>query len=253
MNKERSNSPERHIKRIGNLPGLLIALLITAALIYGLFPYINHNSPYFWIAAFLEVIFSITIFLPSSYIIRFVLVIVALVLPLALAAAFPFLWPIRGAPFVLLIASLWVIVFRKIRQVKPGKSQTHIPDSFVTPAYIPANFIETNVSRYRKQGHELIELVYSSNLNEHILWIKESQGPVSESKAKKDIHLFNKVIKGIPINIEQEIAKQHKNRTSGIEPLFTEANWVFKDLNYNLRTDGLSMDEVEKVIFSMID
>jgi hypothetical protein len=253
MDTKKPNLLKNPFRRIGILFGLVISLFITVALFYGLVQYADFVSPYFWMAVGIEVVFSFIIFIPDAFILRLVLFAVAVVSPVALASSFHFLWPIRGAYFVVFIVGFWIVVIKRLKHTRSSNLNNKIPDNFITPSYLPSKYVETDVRRYRKNGSQFIALIYQNDLNEHILWIKESQGPLRETKANKNTRLLNTIINGIPVVIEQKLRKQlkssHSERT---EPEFVEANWAFKRLNYNLRADGLPIEEVEKIIESMI-
>ena len=60
------------------------------------------------------------------------------------------------------------------------------------------------------------------------------------------------IIKSVPVSLALEIQKTKSQGKIHGEPSFIEANWTHHDINFNLRSDGLSFDEAERVVASMI-
>lgn len=98
----------------------------------------------------------------------------------------------------------------------------------------------------------MVEIVFSHADSGHLIWLKESSGPIPDLEGLERATAFNRKIGNTTVGIEQELIKQNSRRKRAEVPPFIQANWTEGGVNFNLRSDGLTLDEAEKVIASMI-
>jgi hypothetical protein len=225
---------------------ILFFMPVSAGIIYGILRYGQLDSPIFWIAAAIEVGFAfLTLALRPLPVLVLLTIAVALLSPTFVPIGIPSLIPVRPVWLVYALAGIWIALYREFRPAKP-KPVKPLPYGFILPAYVPTGFMKTERKGYKRRGYEVIELIYENNKLGYVIWVVEAKGPIPHDKPRKNLQLIDKVIRQVSVHIEQEIPKPLR------EPPFIEANWSQKDMSFNLRSDGLSLDEAEKVIASLI-
>jgi hypothetical protein len=245
--------------RVPKTNGEKILLIITFLVIatgmgWVVYSYGNIRSPLFWIVGGVEIILAFLTFLPKQPLLRAIIFVAAGTLPIVLANEIPVLAPVRSV-WTVYIFALFCISIYKMFIYRPERPETRLktlPTEFVLPGYLPGDFKESSRSAYRKKGTEVVELVYTNGGTDYLIWIKESKGAIPDHKPYKNMQVLDKIIKGIPIHIKQEILKPTSRSVKRGEPAFVEADWSNKGINFNLRSDGLPIEEAEKVIASMI-
>jgi len=239
----------------------VIATCIVVALMAIIIWYVYVINPNLWI---ITIAFIIEIALAfASYSIRrysksisMLLIIFSMFVPLILAAYVSFLRPILILPFVFLAAFVAISTFLKHRRrfrnkTDPKKLPSTFPFNAVFPADLPLGLEEEDQHIHKKKHQTTLELYYQNN--GAWLWIYESNGVITREAVKLPTQKSEKIINGIPVNIAQEIPKKPSSRKRPkIRPPYVEATWSTKGINFNVRTDWISIEDVEKILASMI-
>jgi hypothetical protein len=186
---------------------------------------------------------------------RFLLIIFSLYLPQILAENVK---PFRGVKATFLAYALAgaLIAVYKTYQEETGKSKKHkikkptIQDGIIRPAYLPPHFEETDSKFSNKKGNMKAEIIYGRNDSEHLIWIVQSDRTPFAASPRKNMEKTEKVIEHVPVYIEHEI--QDAKSLNNSDPPFVEANWSHNGINFNLRSDGITLDDSDKIISSMI-
>jgi hypothetical protein len=92
---------------------------------------------------------------------------------------------------------------------------------------------------------------YYANDAGAFFWIYESDGIITRDEVKLKTQKTEKIISGVTVGLAQEISNTTKFRKNLQYP-YIEAVWNYKDANFNIRTDMISSEDVEKIIASMI-
>jgi len=231
----------------------LLYLMMSLGLIYIIYQGGKPESFVYWLGVAVEIIIAFLVAGPKRFpVLRLLLFVIAIALPLYLYKNVEGLKSLRAVWLVFLLISFWIGLYKVYRPKKTKTRERPLSGGFILPAYLTADFAETDRNQYRRKGYEIMELVYSDEKTGYVIWIKEAKGPIPDYKPGKNMKLIDKEIKAISIHIEQEILKPGSRRMKRGEPPFIDANWSHKEINFNLRTDGISLDESEKIIASMI-
>jgi hypothetical protein len=245
--------------------GLIILLAGMAAI-----PYITYHlivrydlyrHPTFQIAALIEIgLALLAVRIPERRLhLRGITWAVGLVAPILIASNIEALRPVAPAGWVFLLALGAALTFQwyhSKRSVAGKKSQIRekiVPSQVsILPTYLPSGFKEAEVENHRRKGYSEVEMIYDRDDSEYLIWIKQASRPIPDSKPLKNMQITERIIKGVLVQTAQETAQPPSRGKQQDEPLFIEANWSNNGLHFNLRSDGISLLEAEKIIASMI-
>jgi len=226
--------------------GLLFWVLLRTA---------NFEDPVFWIGAAIEVGLAFLVTRIDHYWLRVATVMVAILLS-SLAKYIVSLSALSAVILVFLLTLLLIVMYGAYseRKVPAGSSSSRLKfkSSMVIPTYLPQGFRETKAKQYGEGVNLTSEIVYTHDDSEYIIWIVQTKKTSPPFRDIKNIETTEKRINGITVNIEQEVFRPNSKSARSGEIPFIEAFWNYGDINFNLRSDGLSLEEAEKVIASMI-
>jgi hypothetical protein len=215
----------------------------------------------FWIASAIEAGFAFIGLrkLNQRPGLRVLVWLVGLLTPI-LIQGFDGLKPVRFVSFVFLFISSLFVAFdthHKRAGKKPGGSSetlfNPITASFeiIIPSNLPLDFEEVDRNIYSRKGYSEIEIIFE-NSDKNVMWLKEADGPIIDVSHRKHMQIVDKEIRGVSIQIEQKAPKPSNKSKPRQSCPFIEAIWKMRNINFNLRSDGLSLDEMIQVIDSMI-
>jgi hypothetical protein len=226
----------------------------------------------FWIAAILEIGLAIIIYeIPNNHRGLSGLVwTIAFISPFLLSHYIISLRPIKVVWYVFIITLVLIYGIQYLRKYikKKLKKGTKFSDesvrnhvkfsqsnhnnlNIILPRYLPDGYKEVEQNVSRKKGYTIIEQLYQRDESEHLIWLKQANGQIPDSKLSNKFNINEEKIKGINVAFAQEIKKRSTSAKSQ-ELAYIEANWNVNGLNFNFRADELSLDETKKVIASMI-
>ena len=211
------------------------------------------GQPAFQIAALIEVGLSLLAYKTPDRRRHWLLFIffIGAFAPLILAKRFNSLRSIESAFYIFLPGFMIASLFRTMKQRKPFVHQlldNPLPFLVVLPGKLPARYKESSLNFDEK--HRCAELVWKRRDAEYVIWLKQSLGPIPGLEPHKDMLVNQTDISGVPVRIEIENLKPSKSKRH--EPPFIEANWTYKGLNFNLRSDGLTREKAEIFVQSLI-
>ncbi len=169
---------------------------------------------------------------------------------------------------VLVVCAIWTKLVRRslaqkieetfhqersmVRLHSSNKKQWSTKDfPVISPTILPEGFEETDRNEYRHKGNPYVEIVYEDS-EKNLVWLRESNVPVPGSKASKDLENAEERIGGTAVSLRQAREKALTKRTAKDGLSFKEASWKQGETYINLRADGLSLEEMRKVIASMV-
>jgi len=205
----------------------------------------------FWIASGIELgllwfVFRIPMRL---HFYRFLVISGAILIPTILAPNIENLRYIRLSPLVFgyvgAIYSLYYRATEKNRFSTPTFTKKPDIHYLRLPPYLPEGFKTPVINQFRKENKTISELIFNHDDSESIIWINESNGAVPGFARRKWTRQEDRILKGINVTISHQLRK-------GTPPV-VEVRWSDSALNYVIRSDGLSVFEVEKVVTSMIN
>jgi hypothetical protein len=253
--------PKTHSGRKSNLANLLIGVVFAVALIIYVIIEANHNgyisSPYFWIALTTEIClaFSVVVIQLRSKLLFGIVFILSFLTPLLLANNIIILKPIVLSPFVFIaiLAVIFGIVnyVPKLRQkFAVLKLPSNFPFNAIFPSYLPFGLEKRGLRIYKKS---LTLEVYYVNDEGAWLFVYEAEGAIVSPEYKIQTLKSEKIIAGITIGIAQEIPKTDGFRKPAkLQPPYFEAIWSKNGINFKVRTDWIPLEDVEKILISMI-
>jgi hypothetical protein len=215
-------------------------------------------KPIFWAGLSIELVLAYLVHRMNEYNwLRLLISAVALLAPFLLS--YPnvtghysnTLEPIRYSLFFFLTFYGVFVTIDDLRGKAPPEESSENLDFQVVVPDLPGDFGEEDRNFYRYKKHWVADITWK-NSKSNVLWLKESNGEIPNIEPRKNMQFIEKKIKDVPIRIEVEVLKPNSKRARKGEPPFIEANWSRKGLNFNLRSDGLTLDEVEKAIASMM-
>jgi len=251
------------IKKIGVTERLLFALFYYGALafcIYLFFP-VSWHEPLFWIGALVQIglaYSTVSIRTISRKSLEIVIISVAILVPFIYAVVIKDNTLARSIIAVYMIAAL---IFAKYNYYRYGHwfksdSDAEIMEKFgrfVSPEHLPSQFREQAKYVYAKKGHRVAEIVCQHEKNDAYYFggeirIKETRESIPSVKQKKSLEFTPEDINGVSVTIRQK--KNWRSRIGENHP--TEANWSYKNINFNLEAWKVPLEEVKKIIESMI-
>ncbi|MBI4332073.1 MAG: hypothetical protein HY673_12395 [Chloroflexi bacterium] len=138
-------------------------------------------------------------------------------------------------------------VARRLQQV-----QKEVPFKIILPTYLPEGFSITGVARASsatpQQGG--VHLVLADREYGKEVWIIQWSAPIHAiffTAPDADI----KEVKGVPVRIKYGRFIMRGNPPQGVEGM--TADWNFDGRFFEMTTDGVFWDEVEKIIASMME
>lgn len=233
------------------------------AIAFGLFLIINSpTKDYpFWIAVIIEIglAFGAVLVRRYSRTITFLIILFSALAPGILAANISLLKPIWNSSFICITTMAAIFMFLRIdRRLKNEPSSIKLPPKVtfdaVFPTELPSGFTERDHHIHKKKQQTTLEIYYQNVDDASWLWIYESDGVLIRDEIKLQTQKLDKVINGIHISIAQGFPKINSLLASfQKEPdmLYIEAIWKHNNINFNLRSDGISLGDVEKIISSM--
>ena len=221
-----------------------------------------YQYPAFQAAALIEIgLAYIGVRIPSRrFHLRGIIWVTALLAPFLIGTNIESLKPITGVGFIFLVFLGIFLTFqwynseksKATRKTQPKLKGIQVPFSIITPAYLPEGYTGVEVNKSRRKKYSIVEHVYGRDDSEYIIWLKQADGPIPDSKPLKNMQVSDESIKGVPVSMAMEIEKPGSRDKRREEPLFIQANWTYYDINFNLRADGLSLPVVKQIIDSMI-
>jgi hypothetical protein len=231
----------------------LIILLLLSYVIYVLI--IEPGSfrfPIFWIVGTAEIILALLTSRLSGKL-ELLLFMVCILAPGLIGLSIQDMKPITMTWLIYFwaLVLLYMIGFPTNSKTNPKIGAVQSAFDIRLPNYIPPSFKESGMNKYFNKGFMIIEVTYEKEDSENIIWIKESNGPIPDIKPIRKIEKKEVEIKGTRVSFGQEIINSSitRNQTNPVQ--YLEANWNYKGINFNFRSDGLSFDEAEKIIGSM--
>lgn len=141
------------------------------------------------------------------------------------------------------------------RKTKSSSARDGSPGSvlltMLSPTYVPAGFRENQRNEYKVDDYTVAEITFGRDDSEYLIWLIGSTGDIPDYAPVKGAEKLEKCIREVPVSIEHKVSNSRFRRLRE-QPPFIQANWSYRSINFNLRTDGLSLQEVEKVITSML-
>lgn len=165
------------------------------------------------------------------------------------SALVPPLRPISGCFIFYFLGWWWYGAI--VSRTRPRRSRASSPLTMLSPTYLPDGFKETQQNEYRVDDHTVAEITFGSDDSEYLICLTGSTGDIPDRVPVKGAERLQKSIKEVLVSIEREVRKPSRIRRRE-QPPFIQANWSYRGINFNLRTDGLPLQEVEKVIASML-
>jgi hypothetical protein len=210
----------------------------------------------FWLAAIIETFLAIAWFTTRrySYWVSNLIFLFSIMFPIILPPNINYLRPIGGSFLVFLAAALGIKTYskynRKIKnRINSVKLSPKFPFTPIFPADLPSRFTLEDYHISKKKLQSILELDYGSD--NRWLWIQESNGVITRNENKLLKQKLEKIINNTSVIIMQEIPQNISTRKKE-QSLYFEADWNHKGINYNLGCDGIPLENVEKIIVSMI-
>jgi hypothetical protein len=122
----------------------------------------------------------------------------------------------------------------------------------ILPSYLSHGYVETTRNERKRKTSVIVESIFTNEDDEHIIWLTQADGLIPDIKPLSKSVFSEKKIHDILVSFAVIIAKPSRRKQTEEKPEFIEANWSNENINFNFKTDGLSIDEAEKVIASMI-
>jgi hypothetical protein len=182
------------------------------------------------------------------------IILFALVTPVLIAVNVKYLGPIVISPIVFLTAipgiQGYYLVHKSKNKINSIKLSSKFPFPAVFPKVLPERMIIDDYHISKKNQQTTLELNYNSD-GDAWLWIFEANGVIIKDEVKLPEQKSEKIINGTAVTISQEILTDTPKRKI-LRPLYIEAAWSRNDINFNLASEGIALEEVEKIIASMI-
>jgi hypothetical protein len=205
----------------------------------------------FWIASIIAIGLAFTweyVRRHSYWISNFILLF-SVVAPILVAANISSLKPVGISFFTFLAAAVDInLYFKYHRRLKNRTNSIKLSPNFpfpaIFPAFLPERLIIDDYHISKKNQQTTVELNYRDD-GDVVLWIYEANGLITRDKVKLPEQKSDKIIKGTTVTLRQEIL-------ADTQSLYLEAAWSRNDINFNLASEGIALEEVEKIIASMI-
>jgi len=247
------------IGKMGKL-NIVIATCLVIALMTIIIRYVyTINSPFWIIIPFIiETGLAFASFGMRQYskLIFILLFIFSIFVPLMFAAFISFLKPILISPLVFLSVAIVISTFSQYKRrfktkTTPIKLPSNLAFKAVFPTDLPLGLVCKDNTIHKKKSQTTLEIYYQNDNDGSWLWIYESNGAIIRDEIKLQKQKLDNIINSISVNMSQEIPKNNSSRKK-IKPPYIEAIWNYKGINFNVRTDWISSEDVEKIIKSMI-
>jgi hypothetical protein len=225
-----------------------IFIPLFVGLIWIIFSYGDVDSYLFWIVGIIEVFLAyITMTLRRK---EFFLVIFvpSILFPYFVHHGFQLPINMVWMIYILSGATIGIISLLKPRKTIIISKTPDVP--FLIPQYLPPEYKEAERNIRKKKNNRIMELIFSNDEDEHLVWLLESKNPISIDKPKTKTESIQKTINGVTVYSDLEILENTSKQKDNTR--FIESTWFHNDVYFNLRSDGISLDEAEKIITSMI-
>ena len=251
------------IKKTSILERLLFALFYygTLAFFIYLFYPVPWREPLFWIGAVAEIglaYSTVSIRTISRKSLEIVIISVAIFVPFVYAVIMKDTTLARP---IIAVYALAALIFTKFNHYRYGHwfkcdSDAEIMEKFerfVYPEHLPSQFREQAKYVYGKKGHRVAEIIYQYERNDAYYFggeirIRETRESIPSFKPKKSLEFTSENMNGVPVTIRQK--KNWRSRIGENHP--KEANWSYKNINFKLESWKVPLEEVKKIIESMI-
>jgi hypothetical protein len=213
----------------------------------------------FWISVILEIGLAFIALLASRYsrTIPLLILIFSMLVPGILAANISSLNSISGSIYICVCTLGAILLFVRVdrrSKNKPLTIKSHTKVTFkpVFPTDLPSGFTEEHHQVHKNKQRTFLEISYNNIVDESWLLIYESNGEIIVGETKAQIEKMDKTINGIYISVEQIIPKR-KSFLNKHEMLLLKATWKHNKIFFDSRSGGISMENFEKIIGSMIE
>ncbi len=231
-------------------------VLILSAMTYVLLQYAPTKEYQFWVATIVQLgLAFLTFAVPRRLAwIRLTLIMFSIAGVPLLGAEVGYLRPTQWSFLVYIAAGAGISLLLGGRI---GKNRTlpTLPTSiqFMVsfPVYLPEGFTEVDRNWYRHKGHMVVQRIYRNSDDGSLIWLEESDGALPEFRLPKNKQAIDKTIMDKPVHFEQEVLRPSSRSGRKRELPFIEAHWSSNGVNHNIRSDGLLLPGIEKVIESM--
>jgi hypothetical protein len=117
------------------------------------------------------------------------------------------------------------------------------------PTYFPPGFVRNDRSLWFNRTHIGLQVFYHDEAG-HFIRLELSPGPIGNlmNVDSEQVQNINMELRGIKAHISS-LKPSPKAKRKGGPPLIS-ADWKYGETYFSLQTDGLAMEEVEKVIVS---
>jgi hypothetical protein len=241
------NAPRKLKKFSRNAEWILVLSVfipIFGGMIWIIFDKGDVHSYMFWIAAIIEVLLAYKTATLKKREYFIVIFMISFLTPY-------FRLPLNMVWMVYLLAGAMMAVYTLMYPRKPVKKPVLLDTQFIVPQYVPTGYKEADRKTHKRKDNRILEIIFDNDDDEHIIWLMESEKPFSDEKPMKNSETSLKTINAIPVQINREVPK--KPGKPNDSERFIEANWQYKSLYFNLRSDGLQPGEMENIIASMTE
>jgi len=246
-----------HKKKLKLALNLIPYLIIIIPLILIIVLWVDTKSYLFWIATIIEIGLAVAYYpvRRHSYWMSYLIFFVGFLGPVILAMKITSLMPVGGSLFAFGAAFVTVQAFDKYvgrskNKTNSIKLSSKFPFPAVFPVFLPEKLKIDDYHISKKNQQTTLELNYNNDGNVW-LWIFEANGVIIRDQVTLPEQKSDKIIKGTAVTISQEILTDTPKRKI-LRPLYIEAAWSRNDINFNLASEGIALEEVEKIIASMI-
>jgi len=237
---------------------ILIYIILIIALIFLIGMYADIKDYRFWLAAIIEIFLAIAWFTTRrySYLVSNLIFLFSIIFPIILPTNINYLRPIGGSLLVFLASALGITTYSKYnRKIKNRINSVTLSRKFpftaIFPADLPSRFTLEDYHISKKKLQSILELDYRSD-NSAWFWIQESNGVITRNENKLLKQKLEKIIKNTSVIIMQEIPQNISTRKKE-QSLYFEADWNHRGIYFNLSCIGIPLENIEKIISSMIN
>ena len=232
-----------------------VFLFIVMMVIIGKYAVIK--APSFWVASFIEIGLAFIAFRIRPYSQNRIIILLAfaLLIPVILASNISVLMPIVISPAVFLVAAFVIqTTYKLIHRPKDITFLTELSLNLdfhaVFPSGLSLEFEQVNYHVYKKKYQTILEL-YFKKYDGTWFSIFQSDKTIVFNEIKRQTQKSEKIINNVHVSLIQEI-KQKPLFAKKPENLYVVAKWSYNTINFLLRSGGVSSDDVEKILASMI-
>jgi len=232
-----------------------VFLFIVMMVIIGKYAVIK--APSFWVASFIEIGLAFITFRIRPYSQNRIIILftVALLIPVILASNISGLRPIVISPAVFLVAAFVIQTAYKLsHRPKDITFLTNLSLNLdfhaVFPSGLSLDFEQVNHYVHKKKQQTILELYFKKHDG---TWfsIYQSDKMIAFNEIKRQTQKSEKIIKGVHVILRQEI-KQKSIFAKKSRFLYVEVKWNYNTINFILRSSGISSEDVEEILASMI-